>query len=57
MDFIRFTFSLKQGIANIGDFIQEMAAVRFYKEAPEAELVVVRRDELNLYKGGGFRQL
>ena len=54
MDFIRFTFSLKKGIANIGDFIQELAAMRFYNEYQgEKKLVPVRRDELNSYSGGG----
>lgn len=52
MDFIRFTFSLKKGIANIGDFIQELAALRFYKEAAQTNLITVRRDELNSYSGG-----
>lgn len=52
MDFIQFTFSLKKGIANIGDFIQELAALRFYKEVAHANLVTVRRDELNGYSGG-----
>ncbi len=53
MDFIRFTFSLKKGIANIGDFIQELAAMRFYNEYKGDKcLVPVRRDELNSYSGG-----
>lgn len=54
MNFYKFTFSLKKGVANIGDYIQVMAAQRFYDEYQfEKNLIAVRRDELNDVIGGG----
>lgn len=54
MKFLRFTFPLNEGIANIGDFIQVMAARRFYDEYPgDKEILVWSREELNNFKSGG----
>lgn len=48
MRFYTFTFSLKKGLANIGDYIQVLAAKRFYDEYTGLKQIIpVMRDELN----------
>ena len=54
MKFYTFTFSLKKGLANIGDYIQVLAAKRFYDEYTGLKQIIpVMRDELNTVNVGG----